>query len=448
MRDIPAELINSLKELSHFDSKAFIEAHKEENKITSIRLNPFKPLELDFPLGPQVKWCDNAYYLEERPSFTHDPLFHAGCYYVQEAGSMFLEYALRKTIDLSQDLKVLDLCGSPGGKSTLINSLITPESLLVANEVVKTRAGVLALNLSKWGTSNTIVTNNDPQKFASLESYFDVVVVDAPCSGSGLFRKQPEAIDEWSQENVNLCSARQKRILADILPALKENGILIYSTCSYSVEEDENIVEWLLRDFDLEYIPLDPPKDWGITETSSGYRFYPNLTKSEGFFLSALRKRSGQSPVKPAKFKEQGLSKAELEIISGIFDVQGAHFYRNGAQLHELNANALSFVSGFNKHFYLKKAGVSIGEIKGKDLVPNQDLAWSVKTLPGRKVNIDKYNALKYLKKENFDAESRNPGFSLISYKNQGLGWAKMLPNKMLPNRINNYLPNELRILN
>lgn len=442
MKELPKQLLQSLSGMPGFSEKEFVEAHRELNKITSIRLNRFKPVELDFTLNSKVNWCENAYYLDERPSFTHDPLFHAGCYYVQEAGSMFLEYALKESVDLSKNLKVLDLCGSPGGKSTLVNSLITSESLLVANEVVKTRAGVLALNLSKWGTSNTVVTNNDPQKFSSLESYFDVIVVDAPCSGSGLFRKQPEAIDEWSMDNVNLCSARQKRILADILPALNEGGTLIYSTCSYSVEEDENVVQWLLQDFDLEYVPLGPPKNWNIVESEYGYRFYPHLTQSEGFFLAVLQKKGENRAFKYSKTKEYRPNKAEIDAISPLLDLNSACFYKNGQQLHHLNEAALSFISGPGSTFYLKKAGVAAGEIKGKDLVPNHELALSI-AVAAEKMNCDKENALKFLKKQNFSVDNIRSGFSLVSYKNQGLGWAKILPN-----RVNNYLPNELRILN
>ncbi|MGZ4046102.1 MAG: methyltransferase RsmF C-terminal domain-like protein [Bacteroidia bacterium] len=442
MKDLPKQLLESLRGLPGYNESNFIEAHRQENRITSIRLNPFKLVELDFEVNEPVKWCKDAYYLNERPSFTHDPLFQAGCYYVQEAGSMFLEHAIKSSLDLSQPLKMLDLCASPGGKSTLINSLISPDSLLIANEVVKQRADILAQNLSKWGTCNTIVTNNDPQKFLQLESFFDAIVVDAPCSGSGLFRKQPEAIDEWSIENVNLCSSRQKRILADIIPCLKENGVLIYSTCSYSFAEDEAIVNWLISDFDMEYVSLSVNKEWGIIETESGYRFYPHLTKSEGFFLAVLRKKEENFSFKPQKVKETALSAAEMGIISGFIDVKDKYFYRNGQQYHAMNRAAYEFMVRYGKNFYLKKAGVALGEIKGKDLVPNQELAWSVDAR-APKVGLDKSTALKYLKKEGFTVEQHVSGFSLISYMQQGLGWAKILPS-----RINNYLPNELRILN
>src|SRR5689334_13722399 len=193
------------------DWNKFLSAH-ELPSPTSIRINPLKSDRKDLE---KILWTDFGYYLEQRPSFTFDPLLHGGAYYVQEASSMFLEQALKQTVDLTQPIKVLDLCAAPGGKSTHIQSLLSSESLLVSNEVIKARAGVLKQNIIKWGASNVIVTNNDPQHFNRLEGFFDVMVVDAPCSGSGLFRRDEEAIEEWSLDNVQLCCGRQRRILAD-----------------------------------------------------------------------------------------------------------------------------------------------------------------------------------------------------------------------------------------
>jgi 16S rRNA C967 or C1407 C5-methylase (RsmB/RsmF family) len=236
-----------------------------------------------------VPWSLYGSYLERRPSFTFDPLFHAGCYYVQEASSMFLEQALRQTTDLAQPLNVLDLCAAPGGKTTHLQSLLSEDSLLVSNEVIRSRAAVLKQNCVKWGTQNVVITNNDPQHFNRLEGFFDVVVVDAPCSGSGLFRRDEEAIEEWSPDNVQLCCGRQKRILADVFPALKEGGVLIYSTCSYSKEENEAIADWLATELQMENLTLQTEKDWHIVETTAdktnakGYRFFPDKVKGEGF---------------------------------------------------------------------------------------------------------------------------------------------------------------------
>ena len=229
---LPNDLLNSLEGIKGFDKEAFVKVHESGEQVTSIRVNPFKssmvngqwsmsphihnsPLTID----DKIPWTAYGYYLSSRPSFTFDPLFHAGCYYVQDASSMFLEQALKQSVDLSAPLKILDLSAAPGGKSTHILSLISNNSLLVSNEVIRSRANVLKDNLVKWGCNNVIVTNNDPKDFQKLENYFDVIVVDAPCSGSGLFRREPEAIEEWSEQNVTLCSQRQQRILADVLPS-------------------------------------------------------------------------------------------------------------------------------------------------------------------------------------------------------------------------------------
>ena len=444
MPSLPQEFLSSLSELDHFDEKAFIEAHQRENKITSIRLNPFKKAVLDFELKQPVSWNAEGFYLENRPSFTHDPLFHAGCYYVQEAGSMFLDFALKINLDFSKPLKILDACAAPGGKSTLINSLLNEQSLLVSNEIIKSRADILVQNLSKWGTYNTVVTNNDPQKFSELTSFFDAIVIDAPCSGSGLFRKQPEAINEWSENNVNACSIRQRKILSDVLPSLKEDGIIIYSTCSYSPKENEEIVEWMVNDMGTEYQSLPINKDWGIVETSLGYRFYPHLTKSEGFFCSVLRKTKSEERLSIPKNKTNiEAAKSEIQILLPFLPNPNDLVVKKNNQFHLVNKLVFEFLTAFEKQFYFKKAGLVIGEIKGKDLVPNQELAWGLKQNEQiRYLDLDKENALKFLRKDNFFTTENTIGLVLISYKNFGLGWAKILQN-----RINNYLPNELRIL-
>lgn len=444
MPNLPQQLLNSLSQLEQFDEKAFVEAHQEENKITSIRLNPFKKTELDFILNNKVPWSQNGFYLNERPSFTLDPLFHAGCYYVQEPGSMFIEFALKQTVDFSVPVKILDACAAPGGKSTLINSLINDESLLVANEFIKSRAGILAENLGKWGTNNTIVTNNDTQKFSELTCFFDAILIDAPCSGSGLFRKQPDAIEQWSEDNVNACSVRQKKIIEDLIPSLKENGILIYGTCSYSVKENEAVVEWMQKEFALEYVSLPIKKEWGIIETAGGYRFYPHLTKSEGFFCAVLRKiGSEQESIKNKKKSSLEVTALEVAILRPFVASSKNLIIKKNNLFHLLNPEAYCFLISNEKLFYFKKAGAVIGEIKGKDMVPNHELALNIALSKDlQELKLEKEQAIRYLKKENFKHQSLLTGLVLVTYKNKGLGWAKVLPN-----RINNYFPNELRIL-
>ncbi|MDI1353891.1 MAG: hypothetical protein PSX36_03185 [bacterium] len=444
MPSLPPQLLNSLNSFDHFNEVAFVAVHSDEHKITSLRLNPFKKVDLDLALGEPVPWNSLGYYLDTRPSFTLDPLFHAGCYYVQEAGSMFLEFALKQYVNFEEDLRILDISAAPGGKSTLINSLMSAGSLLVANEIVKTRAEILAQNLSKWGTCNTMVTNSEPSRFSELSSFFDVLVLDAPCSGSGLFRKQPEAIDQWSESNVEVCSIRQRKIIEDVLPSLKEGGILFYSTCSYSHQENEDIVRCLVEEHCMEYLSLPIDADWGIVETPYGYRFYPHLTKSEGFFCALLRKQADKTHAIRTR-KKTGLEVTgnEKAILRPFIPLHAEFTIKINERYHAMSVAAAEFIYSFAKQFYFKKAGIAIGEIKGNDVVPNHELAMALEISPEiNYVELDKENALKFLRKETFSVGENQKGFSLMRYKHQGLGWAKILPN-----RVNNYLPNELRIL-
>ncbi|RZM05183.1 MAG: RsmB/NOP family class I SAM-dependent RNA methyltransferase, partial [Pedobacter sp.] len=375
-KDQFSEFLSSVSEAPGFQKDAFINAHLTREPVVSIRFNPAKltgnpEIKKSLPgIEERVSWSSHGYYLKERPLFTTDPLFHAGVYYVQEASSMFLEEALRQSADLSQPLKVLDLCAAPGGKSTLIQSVISPESLLVSNEVIKTRVNILTENLTKWGAANVVVTNNDAKDFKELPAFFDIIVVDAPCSGSGLFRKDPDAIEEWSPGNVTLCSQRQQRILADVFPALKQDGVLIYSTCSYSVEEDEAIADWLIADHGVESMKLELHADWNIVETISpqhkanGYRFYPDKLRGEGFFLSVFKK-TGDAGTASAALKAsrpEKLSRQEQSVVEEYLQHTSAY------SLIKFKDDVLAFTSlvqealpKLQSALYLKKAGVNMG---------------------------------------------------------------------------------------
>jgi len=447
---LPPALIRSLIDNHHIEDELFIKTHDHPEQVTSIRMNPFKPSDL-FQYEEQVPWCVNGRYLKERPSFTADPLFHAGCYYVQEASSMFLEQVLKHSTDLSANQRILDLCAAPGGKSTLISSLITKDSLLLANEIIKTRVPVLCDNLNKWGPANTFVSNNDPKDFSRLGGFFDTIVVDAPCSGSGMFRKDPDAISEWSESAVQLCSQRQQRILADIYPALKEGGTLIYSTCSYSKEENEVICDWLCNTFNMESLRIPIESAWRIVETQSdkhrcfGYRFYPHKVKGEGFFIAAFRKidAAAQPQIKRAKEnkgnqKSDEIIKAWLNNPSGQSIINHLDEYYAVNQVHEADLQFLQ------SKLYLKKSGVRIGKVMGKDLVPHHDLSVSLicnKNIP--KINLSRDEAISYLKRDELKIESEHRGWTLMCYEGFSLGWAKILHN-----RINNYFPKEIRITN
>jgi 16S rRNA C967 or C1407 C5-methylase (RsmB/RsmF family)/NOL1/NOP2/fmu family ribosome biogenesis protein len=446
---LPKELLDSLEGLPGYDAAAFNAVHASGEQVTSIRVNPGKAGTRLQRGAVRVPWSSWGYYVAERPSFTLDPLFHAGTYYVQEASSMFLEQAVRQHADVGRPLRVLDCCAAPGGKSTLLQSVITADSLLVSNEVIRSRVGVLSENLTKWGACNVIVTNNDPRDFAALENYFDVIVVDAPCSGSGLFRREPEAVAEWSPANVQLCSQRQQRILADCWPALRQDGLLIYSTCSYSREEGEAILDWLVADLDAASCPLAVPPEWNIVETiapsgARGYRFYPDRLKGEGFFLACVRKQDGGTFAAPRRLAApERPSKQERERM-GEWVREGEHFYfRHKEEVHALPGSLGSELSVLQSKLYLRKAGVKLGMLTPKEFIPDHELAVSTvlsPQVPGIAVPLEE--ALRYLRKDEMRVESGSRGWAVIRYEGSGLGWVKVLPN-----RINNYYPKEWRIL-
>jgi len=447
--NLPSQLLKSLDEKFALDEKLFLEVHEAGESVTSIRLNPFKPSDI-FGKAEQIPWTQYGRYLPERPSFIADPLFHAGCYYVQEASSMFIEHILKQTIDLNEDLRVLDLCAAPGGKSTLIASLISEDSLLISNEIIKTRVPVLTDNMTRWGVLNSVVSNNDPKDFARLEGYFDVIVIDAPCSGSGMWRKDPQTINEWSEANVQLCSQRQQRILADAYPALKEDGLLIYSTCSYSTEENEQIADWLCDNFDVSAVKIATDSSWNIVETESekhkcpGYRFYPHQVKGEGFFVTCFKKNDGETQAASIKMKPSKPNKQELNIVESwlqnkelikAIPVKDGYSIINPAHLEDINL--------LQSRLYLKKSGVFAGKIMGKDLIPDHELALSLILNDNvNRTELSYEQAIAYLRKDDLRIDGSKTGWSLMCYQDYGLGWAKILPN-----RINNYLPKELRIL-
>lgn len=454
---LPPALLASLQAAPGFAEAAFVQAHASGQAITSIRLNPAKPVEgLLAAFGTAVRpvpWNNQGYYLAERPLFTLDPLLHAGAYYVQEASSMFLQQAVAQCCQPGQPLRALDLCAAPGGKSTLLQSVLPPGSLLVSNEVIKGRAHILAENITKWGAANVVVTNNDPQHFARLSGFFDVIVVDAPCSGSGLFRRDAAAMDEWSPANVELCSQRQQRILADVLPALRPGGTLIYATCSYSQQEDEGIMDWLMGQGGLAGQRMALEAGWGIVETASsgayGYRFYPDKVQGEGFFIACFTKEGGPSGGhynnKPKKQDIPNRNEAAL-AAQWLQHPSAFALLKQQNDVLAIPQGLMADIALLQSTLYIKKAGINMGQPVANGWVPSHELALSgllSDTVPF--VELDKANALQYLRREPFDwGDAPQPvgGWCLVRYQGLPLGWIKALPG-----RVNNYYPKDWRIL-
>lgn len=470
--ELPAAFIEQIRNLlNEEEANCFFNALQEEQPV-SIRLNPYKHgyAELkERTIGrfnaQEVSWCSDAYYLDKRPTFTFDPLFHAGCYYVQEAGSMFLEQVFKQIIP-QHALTALDLCAAPGGKSTHIRALLPEGSLLVANEVIRNRSQILAENLTKWGHPDVIVTNNDPADFTPMEEMFDFILTDVPCSGEGMFRKDTTAINEWSEENVNICQLRQQRILSDIWPCLKPGGLLVYSTCTYNTKENEENIRWICEKFEAEVLPIEVPTNWGITgnllkgETFPVYRFMPHKTQSEGLFLAVLRKpaTSESSNTIRYEFKEKdksrkGKQKAEkgyiigkeqLHVIQQWLKSDTYKLYTEGNVVNAFHTSHVEVLQQLRSSLRILQAGIAVAELKGKDWVPCHSFALSQlaekNIFPHAEINLEQ--AIAYLRKETIQLSNEVPrGFVLLTYNNRALGFVKNIGN-----RANNLYPQEWRI--
>lgn len=429
-----------------------LEAALQADAPVSIRINREKGTLV--PCGDrveQVAWCETGYYLPERLSFTFDPLFHAGAYYVQEASSMFLEQAVRRYVKAPS--VCLDLCAAPGGKSTHLISLLPEESWLVSNEVIRSRSYVLAENMAKWGNPNVMVTNNDPEEIGRLTHFFDVILADVPCSGEGMFRKDTDSTGEWSVANVELCANRQRRIIHDIWNALKPGGLLIYSTCTYNMEENEENIRYIVEELGAEALPIPVPDDWQVTGAfrydNPVCRFFPHKTKGEGFFLAALRKSEGEVETiryRSRNKKEKNKTAPVLPDVARRWLVEMERFAPewDGNSLRMHSAAVREAYPLLREHLRILSSGIGLGEMKGKDFVPAQELAFSTAVQQDAfpTVELDWDEAIRYLKKEALLLPAgTEKGYVLIRYKGFPLGFAKHLGN-----RANNLYPQEWRI--
>ncbi|MEM7036864.1 MAG: RsmF rRNA methyltransferase first C-terminal domain-containing protein [Bacteroidota bacterium] len=448
----------------------------EEKPPVSLRMNTRKPGAI-FPDEPDVDaipWANNGLYLPVRPKFFKDPLQYAGGYYVQEASSMLIG----QMADFSEDMKVLDLCAAPGGKSTLLASRLSKESLLVANELVGNRARVLLENVSRWGDPKVLVANNHPRDYPALGPYFDLIFVDAPCSGEGMFRKDPKVIGTWKPGIVRACVERQKAILSEVIHALKPGGRLIYSTCTYNRKENEDIVQWLLgmdRGM-MEIAKHEFPEEWGLVPGSTDgydpdmrftYHCYPHKVRGEGFFVACLEKTRASrfGPPKGGKRKqrmakksnkrrhEKGdrhrgtstpISKADLTYAKrflaepAAFDLQAYE-----GQIHALPEHQSADFRHLSEKLRFLRSGITMGiPAKGR-LHPDHDLAMSEAT--GTEVPVipvDFEQAMRYLKRDEMQIDAGDArGWAILSHKDRHLGWVKVLEK-----RVNNHLPRYLRI--
>lgn len=441
----PEGFIQRLRTQLYIDPDDLLRSLQEPSP-SSIRINRRKWNRI--PAGSsQVDWCNSGYYLENRPSFTSDPLFHAGCYYPQEASGMFLEQIFRQILPSPENIKVLDLCGAPGGKSTHLSTLIGQNNLLVSNEVIASRASVLSENVTKWGLSNTVVTQSDPSAFGRLPGFFDVILVDAPCSGEGMFR-DPVAVSEWTESAAMLCSERQKRILASAWPSLKPGGILIYSTCTFNPAENEENVEWLAASHDSESVSIDISSFKGITEVDyngiKGYGFYPGRIRGEGLFYSVVRKEeenSAKSRGEAVRLKNEA-KRQDLDIAGEWTSFPAESIVRRGDEILHIPCRPEDYFL-LEGSLRIVNPGTRICSVKRNGYIPSHDLAMSVGLRKDAfySLNASYDDALGYLRKDPVKFDDVQKGYFIIRYNEVNLGFCNNIGS-----RINNYYPVGWRI--
>lgn len=442
---------------------------KEEIPV-SIRYNPAKiqPESLIFPDIPSlsatdcIPWCKWGHYLPRRPAFALDPCWHAGAYYVQESSSMFIAAAYRTLAAIAPPKCMLDLCAAPGGKSTLWRTLLPDDALLVANEPVRQRANILAENLTKWGHPGTIVTQAYPATFSSLEGIFDLIAADVPCSGEGMFRKDQQARDEWSPEAVKRCAARQREILREVWPALREGGFLVYSTCTFNREENEDIVSFIINELGASPLSIETDSQWNIAGDTTKrhlpvYHFFPHRTTGEGLFLALLRKKSSDdnaaspSPtschhhLREKKQRKQESTHTPRELSDWLCHPEtfALRSLPDGRWTAILQAH-VSTVERLAAKMRVLISGTTLAESKGKKLIPHTALALSTACNPSAfpHVELSLTDALSFLRREALTLPpATDRGYVIPTYQGHPLGFLNNLGA-----RANNLYPTEWKL--
>ncbi len=411
----------------------------------SVRINPFKKCA-EFRNSRRVPWSEYGLLLDDRPSFTLDPFFHAGCYYVQDSSSMFIGYILRCLLEnfrTDRQIRVLDLCAAPGGKTTdaaaSLRKAFGDGFLLVSNEVMRSRASVLADNVALWGDPLVAVTSSDPAAFGRTDGFFDIIIADVPCSGEGMFRKDEEAVRQWSAENVAHCAARQRRILADSWPSLAENGFLIYSTCTFNKFENDDNVRWAAENLgaEIQYPDRGRIPD-GVIPTACGYSLVPGFVEGEGQYCAVLKKTASQ----PRREFLHGKKRQAASIVAGLFGIP-VREERKGDLVKAVPESVADELDYLGNHVRILSSGCAAGTLKGKDLVPSADLALNIALKDGtfRKAEVDRRTALKFLHRDALSLPDENKGYILVCHEGVPLGFVKNLGS-----RCNNLHPQERRI--
>lgn len=458
---LPQSFIDQMQQtLGTAEAEALCHALQSTDPCTSIRINPNKrPEHLPAEVKAEVPWCGEGRYLAERPMFTTDPLLHAGCYYVQEASSMFIEQAYRKIAEDFIPQRLLDLCAAPGGKSTLWRSLLPDGTLLVANEPIRQRAQILAENLTKWGQPDVVCTSAYAADFTPLSGFFDVVAADVPCSGEGMFRKDEGAVEEWSREAVVACADRQWGIVSDIWPTLREGGYLVYSTCTFNQDENEHMVQRICSELGGEVVEIDTPEAWNIAGDTTNSNmpvchFFPHRIQGEGLFLALIRKTAEAPSMRRKKGKKGSKSVQRQQSVQNGAKV--APWLRHSADFKILrpdDEHLMAVRESLAEDVQLVcqtvralTAGILLAEERGKKIIPQHALALSValedEAFPH--IELEREQALCYLRREAITLGNDAPrGYVVATFDGHPLGFLNNLGS-----RANNLYPQEWRIRN
>ncbi|MCM1162848.1 MAG: rRNA cytosine-C5-methyltransferase [Muribaculaceae bacterium] len=446
---LPQQFTSMLQSLGLTDLAG---ALTDQPSPVSVRLNPARGV-CEFQGASPVPWCPEGIYLAERPQFTLDPRLHAGCYYVQEAASMFHSHVVRSLLpDGCSPLRVLDACAAPGGKTTAVLTALPTGSVVVANEYVPARAAVLRENIIKWGEPGVIVTRGDTASFSPMRHAFDLIVADVPCSGEGMMRKDPDAVAQWSPALIESCAERQRDIVANLWPALRPGGWLIYSTCTFNRTENEDMVEWIVREYGAESVPIPVDESWGISPgiATSAHccRFIPGRTQSEGLFVVALRKPGTLEHSEPTSRKDKrskGPRPADIpnDVKRWVTDSDALTFSAITDRIGTFPSAHADLLAQVSKHVDVIHEGIPLATIKGRDIIPTHALALSTRLASGAfpTADLDLPSALQYLRGEAVALPSLPKGYCTVTYEGHKLGFVKNLGN-----RSNNLYPPTYRI--
>jgi 16S rRNA C967 or C1407 C5-methylase (RsmB/RsmF family)/NOL1/NOP2/fmu family ribosome biogenesis protein len=442
--NLPERFVDRIRNQFPEDADEFLSA-LQHPPANSLRMHSTKLTEP--PSNLPIPWCEMGYYLPERPAYSLDPLFHAGAYYVQESSSMILGHIFKTLRKETSPWHVLDLCAAPGGKSTHLLDCMLPEDVLVANEIIPMRNAILQENIAKWGHPNVLISRSDPAHFSKINHQFDFIWVDAPCSGEGMFRKDPDTIKEWSLENLQTCSYRQNRILHDIWPSLKPGGFLVYSTCTFNPEENEILLQNFVNEMGAQTLAIPVPDEWGILATTKDtvhyLQFLPHKTHGEGFFVTVIQKPGEWMP-NPPMTASKPINKEVLPHLSILKSTYGPYHwlvYENELMAQTLRSQWL--FESLQKHLFFTRYALNVGKIIRQELLPSQELAWSIAFQKAAYpiCELSKEEALEYLRKSSTLHFKSENGWVLVQYKGVPLGWVKQLGN-----RINNYYPAPYRL--